>query len=269
MDPPRCDQPGHPRLGADDSSAATRSPRRRGPRRDDAALAVLAERAPRRSAAARTLTQHAVPTTVGARVAGWLRGVSMRAVTFDAVRGFAPRPARRRGRHPRGRSSSSSDPGSRRRRCPALFAAELGLAAPAAPWHTERWPVTELGDALVQAIVAALGLVAADVATLARTEIGEVAEGAGGGSSGHAAEAEPDGIRAHPLRRAPRARTSARRCTLAAALAVDERPDGAWHAEWPTLRRAAAARARRGRHVPRASPTACASTRGRRRATSR
>ena len=23
---------------------------------------------------------------------------------------------------------------------------------------------------------------------------------------------------------------------LAAALAVDERPDGAWHAEWPTLR---------------------------------
>ena len=105
---------------------------------------------------------------------------------------------------------------------------------PDAPWHTTRWPVTELGDALVQA-VDALGVIAGDVATLSRTEIGELAEGSGGGSSAMPQKRNPARsvlIRSAALR-APQLGATLH---TAAALAVDERPDGAWHAEWPTLR---------------------------------
>ncbi|MFT4211807.1 MAG: lyase family protein, partial [Microbacterium sp.] len=117
---------------------------------------------------------------------------------------------------------------------PGAYAAELGLAAPAAPWHVTRWPVTELGDALAQA-VDAVGKIAADVATLSRTEIGELAEGAGGGSSAMPQKQNPAAsvlVRSAALRAPQLAAT----LHLASAFAVDERPDGAWHAEWPTLR---------------------------------
>ena len=117
---------------------------------------------------------------------------------------------------------------------PAAFAAELALAVPDAPWHTTRWPVTELGDALVQAIDA-VGVIATDVATLGRTEIGELSEGVGGGSSAMPQKQNPAAsvlIRSAALR-APQLGATLH---LAAAFAVDERPDGAWHAEWPALR---------------------------------
>jgi 3-carboxy-cis,cis-muconate cycloisomerase len=94
--------------------------------------------------------------------------------------------------------------------------------------------VTELGDALVQALDA-LGKFAADVATLSRTEIAEVSEGVGGGSSAMPQKQNPAEavlIRSAALR-APQLGATLH---LAASLAVDERPDGAWHAEWPTLR---------------------------------
>ncbi|WP_280116186.1 lyase family protein [Leucobacter coleopterorum] len=81
----------------------------------------------------------------------------------------------------------------------------------------------------------ALGVIAADVATLSRTEIGELAEGEGGGSSAMPQKQNP--ARSILIRSAAlRAPQLAATLHTAAALAVDERPDGAWHAEWPTLR---------------------------------
>ncbi|MDQ1129615.1 lyase family protein [Microbacterium sp. SORGH_AS_0888] len=131
-------------------------------------------------AAARTLTQHAVPTTIGARAASWLRGVTRARVRLAEAVGQLPAQLGGAG----GTLAAFVEIGGPEAAAslPVAYAAELGLAAPAAPWHVTRWPVTELGDALVQAIDAA-GKVAADVATLSRTEIGELAEGAGGGSS--------------------------------------------------------------------------------------
>lgn len=81
----------------------------------------------------------------------------------------------------------------------------------------------------------ALGKLAADVATLSRTEIGELAEGTGGGSSAMPQKRNPTGsvlIRSAAIR-APQLGATLH---AAAALAADERPDGAWHAEWQTLR---------------------------------
>jgi 3-carboxy-cis,cis-muconate cycloisomerase len=183
-------------------------------------------------AAARTLTQHAVPTTVGLRAANWLRGVQRAIERVDAAAEALP--AQLGGAGGTLASFVELYGADAAAELPAAFAAELALAAPDAPWHTTRWPVTELGDALVQAIDA-VGVIATDVATLGRTEIGELSEGVGGGSSAMPQKQNPAAsvlIRSAALR-APQLGATLH---LAAAFAVDERPDGAWHAEWPTLR---------------------------------
>lgn len=183
-------------------------------------------------AAARTLTQHAVPTTVGLRAANWLRGVQRAIERVDAAAEALP--AQLGGAGGTLASFVELHGADAAAELPGAFAAQLALAAPESPWHTTRWPVTELGDALVQAIDA-VGVIATDVATLGRTEIGELSEGVGGGSSAMPQKQNPAAsvlVRSAALR-APQLGATLH---LAAAFAVDERPDGAWHAEWPTLR---------------------------------
>ncbi|MFC6541530.1 hypothetical protein ACFQES_32945 [Nonomuraea salmonea] len=77
---------------------------------------------------------------------------------------------------------------------------------------------------------------AADVLVLSRTEIGEVTEGVGGGSSSMPHKHNP--VRATMIAAAAR-QVPPLAATLYAALAAeDERPSGAWHAEWQPLREA-------------------------------
>ena len=173
-----------------------------------------------------------MPTTVGLRAANWLRGVRRASARLDAA--SAALPAQLGGAAGTLAAFVEVVGASAAAALPAAFAHELGLAEPDAPWHTTRWPVTELADALVQA-VDALGVLAGDVATLSRTEVGELAEGSRGGSSAMPQKRNPAAsvlIRSAALR-APQLGATLH---LAGALAVDERPDGAWHAEWPTLR---------------------------------
>lgn len=180
---------------------------------------------------ARTLTQHAVPTTIGARAATWARGIEralrrVEALEYPAQLGGAAGTLASFVEITGSEDAAAS--------LPTAFARAAGLDAPDAPWHVTRWPITELGDALVQALDA-LGKMASDVATLGRTEIGEVAEGIGGGSSAMPQKQNPaEAVLARSA--ALRAPQLAATLHLASALAVDERPDGAWHAEWPTLR---------------------------------
>ncbi|HWL01018.1 MAG TPA: lyase family protein [Microbacteriaceae bacterium] len=195
-----------------------------------AALAELATRYRDIPAAARTLTQQAVPTTVGARFADWLLQL------LDARDQLAERglPAQLGGAAGTLSALVEEFGPELTMQLPAAFAHAAGLGAPAAPWHTRRTSITRLGDALADA-TDALGRIAADVATLSRTEIGELAEGAGGGSTAMPQKRNP--VHSVLIRSAAlRAPLLAAQLHLAAANAVDERPDGAWHAEWPSLR---------------------------------
>ncbi|MGW0559698.1 lyase family protein [Streptomyces sp. NPDC003016] len=114
------------------------------------------------------------------------------------------------------------------------YAAELNLAVPTLPWHTLRTPVADLATALAFTC-AALGKLATDVLTLSRTEIAELSEGTGGGSSAMPHKANPahSTLIASAAHQAP-ALASVLLASLASA--GDERPAGAWHAEWQPLR---------------------------------
>jgi 3-carboxy-cis,cis-muconate cycloisomerase len=164
----------------------------------------------------RTLTQWALPITFGDKVAGWRTGLDeahadLARLTFPVQAG--------------GPVGTSQDG--------AVLAERLGLSA-AASWHTQRRPITRAGDALV-ATTDACGRLARDVLELTRPEVGELSEGRGGGSSSMPHKANP--VFSVLIRRAALT-TPLLAATLHACAAdqVDERSDGAWHAEWDTLR---------------------------------
>ncbi|WP_407697125.1 3-carboxy-cis,cis-muconate cycloisomerase [Streptoalloteichus hindustanus] len=184
----------------------------------------------------RTLTQHAVPTTFGLKAVGW------RSLVLDARRRLAATrdalPAQLGGAggtlaafHVLG-EGHGDDLGLR---LLAAYAEETGLAEPALPWHTLRTPVADLGAALALT-AGALGKIAADVLVLSRTELGEVAEGGGGGSSAMPHKSNP--VRATLIAATARQVPALAAVLLGALAAEDERPAGAWHAEWQTLREA-------------------------------
>ena len=129
---------------------------------------------------ARTLTQAALPSTVGVKVAHWLSGVSKPPSRW---RGYGPRCPSQVGGAAGTLAAAIELTGS----VDGAIALSDALAAalrlaPAPPWHTTRSTVTRIGDALVTCCDA-WGHIASDVATGSRPEIGELVEGEGGGSS--------------------------------------------------------------------------------------
>ncbi|BBZ38932.1 lyase family protein [Mycobacterium conspicuum] len=189
---------------------------------------------------ARTLTQHAAPTTFGAKVAGWLNGI------VDACErlGALQTPVQIGGAA--GTRSAitelvtlttgAADPAELSDGVIESTATLLGLPT-RAPWQTTRTPVTAAADAFVTC-TDCWGRISTDVVTLARPEIAELSEpvtATRGGSSSMPHKRNP--VLSILIRRAAiSAPQLAATLHTAAALANDERPDGAWHAEWDTLR---------------------------------
>jgi len=180
--------------------------------------------------AGRTLLQQALPTTFGAKAAGWLSGLDDAADLLASVRhrrlavqlgGGAGTLA---ALHPHGPAIVR------------LLAEELDLAAPDMPWHTNRARIGELAGAL-GVTAGALAKPARDVTLLAQTEVGELREGVPGRG----------GSSAMPHKRNPVAAIATLATTtqapgLVATLLTatsgheHERAAGAWHAEWHPLR---------------------------------
>lgn len=178
----------------------------------------------------RTLTQHAVPTTFGLKAAGWRSLVLDARDRVQGVRDALPvQLGGAAGTLAAFTAYGAADTGA----LVEAYAREVGLAAPVLPWHALRTPVADLAGALAFT-AGALGKTAADVLTLSRTEIRELSEGSGGGSSAMPHKANP--VRATLIAAAAR-RAPQLAATLYGSLAAeDERPAGAWHAEWEPLR---------------------------------
>jgi 3-carboxy-cis,cis-muconate cycloisomerase len=187
--------------------------------------ATLAEAHRETPMAARTLLQQAVPTTFGLKAGGWLVAL------LEARRGLL-RARENLAAQLGGAGGTLAPLGEAGTEVARLFAEELGLRESLVPWHTNRVRIAELGAAL--AITAgALAKIGLDVALMAQTEVGEVAEAEGGVSSTMPQKRNPIGS---ALAIACARQVEGHASVLIAALPQEhERAVGAWHSEWPAL----------------------------------
>ncbi|WP_375399462.1 lyase family protein [uncultured Amnibacterium sp.] len=195
-----------------------------------AQLATLADQHRTTPMAGRTLGQHAAPTTFGLRMSVLLDGVTRAADRLAAVE----LPAQLGGSVGSLAVLVDALGIERTEALRRSFASRLGLAYRSGVWQVERSAVAELGAALA-GLVVALGRIGLEVVQLTRTEIAEVAlEQSGGGSSAMPQKHNP--VPAVLLVAAARRAPGLAATLLAAGLALDDRPAGDWHAEWPALR---------------------------------
>ena len=193
------------------------------------AAAALAEEHRSTLIAARTLLQHAAPTTFGRKVAGWLVAIVEVGQVLTEVR------RRRLAVQLGGPAGTLAALGTSGPAVVEALASELGLGVPVLPWHTDRTRVVEVSSALALAAGVA-AKIALDVALLMQTEVSEAFEpsAAGRGASSAlphkrnpsmAAEIMADGRRAAALAGA----------VLAGMAQEHERAVGGWQAEWQTM----------------------------------
>lgn len=179
--------------------------------------------------AGRTYGQHAAPITFGAKAALWAAGIAETAGQLPALR---QRVLVASLGGPVGTLAGLGEEGPA---VAAAFADELGLAAPPATWHALRARMAEAG-AWLAVLVGTLAKMATDVAHLASTEVGEVAEPClpgRGGSSAMPHKRNP--VSATVILATHGAAPGLVTTLLHALAAAHERPAGAWHAEWHAL----------------------------------
>ncbi|MDR6438465.1 3-carboxy-cis,cis-muconate cycloisomerase [Paenarthrobacter nicotinovorans] len=184
----------------------------------------------------RSLTQHALPYTFGLKAAQWFQGVAAAAARLESLE----LPVQFGGAGGTLASGTNLTAGSDATPFTLAdsLAGRLGLAPAPAPWHTNRLAVTSLGDGLA-ALLDSFGKIAADLLFLSRPEVAELGEplAAGRGVSSAMPQKQNPVLSVLIRSAALQAPGLASQLHLAAATFNDERPDGAWHSEWPALRR--------------------------------
>ncbi|MFC5929424.1 3-carboxy-cis,cis-muconate cycloisomerase [Cryobacterium melibiosiphilum] len=195
----------------------------------------------------RTLGQQASPTSFGFVVAGWLDAVLLIVTRLERLRDTLPvqlggavgnlavltEIARaRRSDVADGTVSVDAVLDTVLER----FADHVGLVVPRLSWHTNRVVISELASVLAAATGVA-GTFALDVSVLSRTEIAEVSERLAPGQGGSSAMPHKRNPVSSVLITAAALQTPGLASTLyGSMLAEDQRPSGAWHAEWQSLR---------------------------------
>ena len=173
--------------------------------------------------AGRTRHQHAVPVSFGLKAAGWLAPLARHR---ERLAEFRPRVLTvQMG----GAAGTLSVLGDRGIAVVEGVAGELGLTAPATPWHTQRDGISEVANwlSLVTGSLAKLGQ---DVAALARTEVSEARDGSPGRSSAMPHKSNP--VRSETLVAIGRANASLLASVHQAAIHEHERCGSAWTLEW-------------------------------------
>lgn len=193
----------------------------------------------------RTWLQHALPTTFGAKTAGWLEALerSRLRLSLDASQIALLQFG--------GAAGTLASLGPAGHDVARALAAELGLVVPAMPWHTHRDRLANLAASL-GVLSGTMGKIARDLSLMAQSEIGEVSEPAEpgrGGSSTMPHKRNPVGcaaILAAAIRVPPLVSTM-----LSGMVQEHERALGGWQAEWDVLPQIAALAGGALRHLDR------------------
>lgn len=193
------------------------------------AAADLARRYADAPMAGRTWLQQATPTTFGAKAAAWLDGIERVRGRLVAA-GEAVAVVQLGGAV--GTQASFGDRG------PAVEAAvarRLGLGVADVSWHTERSRVVDVACAC-GLVCGTAGKIGRDVALLAQTEVGEVAETPAAGRGGSSSMPHKQNPVAAARAVAAAVRAPGLVATMLAAMPQEhERAIGGWQAEWDTL----------------------------------
>jgi 3-carboxy-cis,cis-muconate cycloisomerase len=193
------------------------------------ALGGLAARHRGTPCAGHTYGQHAAPITFGFKAAVWLAGVAEVAEQLPSVRSRALTASLG------GPVGTLAGLGAKGPEVARAFAEELGLAAAPLAWHTRRARMVEAG-AWLATLMGALAKMGTDVAHLASTEVGEVAEPHVPGRGGSSAMPHKRNPLSATVILAAHAAAKGHIVTLLDAMAAaHERPAGLWHAEWHAL----------------------------------
>ncbi len=192
-------------------------------------LAKLAQQHRSTVIAGRTLMQHALPTTFGVKVAGWLDSMNRHRERFTQTR------TRVLVLQFGGAVGTLAALGENGLQVAAALAEELQLELPAMPWHAQRDRVAEVATTL-GLCTGSLGKMARDISLHMQTEIAEVLEPAGegrGGSSTMPHKRNP--VSAAVVLSAATRVPGLVSTMLSAMVQEDERGLGNWQAEWETL----------------------------------
>jgi 3-carboxy-cis,cis-muconate cycloisomerase len=195
----------------------------------EALTSVLADKAHAEAGtimAARTRSQVATPTTLGAKIAVWRAPLLRCRARLAELRPRLLRVSLA------GASGTLAAMGPKGPEVAAKLAEELKLAHDPIPWHASRDNIAELGSALTL-ITGSLGKMAVDLIGLMQSEVREVSAGTGGSSSTMPHKANPVG---------PEVLIALARSNLGivgrlyeAQLHAQEREGAAWALEWLTL----------------------------------
>jgi 3-carboxy-cis,cis-muconate cycloisomerase len=193
------------------------------------ALARLADRHRQTPCVGRTYGQHAAPISFGFKAAIWCLGLAEVGERLPEVR------RRVLVASLGGPVGTLAALGGKAAQVSANFAGELGLGQAPATWHVLRAGMVDMG-AWLALLIGAAAKMASDVANLASTEVGEVAEPFIAGRGGSSAMPHKRNPVSATIILAAHAAAKGHVATLLDAMAAaHERPAGLWHGEWHAL----------------------------------
>jgi 3-carboxy-cis,cis-muconate cycloisomerase len=178
---------------------------------------------------ARTWMQHAIPTTLGIKLAGWLDALARHRERFREMQNrclvlqFG------------GAAGTLAALGSQGEVIAKHLSETLKLPLPQMPWHSHRDRLSEIATTL-GLLTGTLGKIARDISLHMQTEIDEFREPAEEGRGGSSTMPHKRNPVACAMILAAATRVPGLVATmLIAMLHEDERGLGGWHAEWETL----------------------------------
>ena len=194
-----------------------------------AILAKLADAHRTTPIAARSWMQQAIPTTLGLKFAGWLDALYRHRTRISAAR------TRILVLQFGGAAGSLASIGDKGLQVSAALSADLKLALPDLPWHTERDRVAEAAT-LFGLLAGTLGKMARDISLMAQSEVAELAEPAAPGRGGSSTLPHKRNPVSCAVVLAAAMRVPGLVGTMLSAMVQEhERALGGWQAEWETL----------------------------------